>query len=122
MSLTVQGKLFEIFDEAQVTDKFKKREFVLEIADGSYTQYPKFQMTQDKCSLLDNFNKGEEVTVTFNLSGKPFTKNGETMYFTNLQAWRIDKESSSVSTTTSQMTTPGVPSFYSDDAENDLPF
>ena len=91
MSFDVQGKLHEIFDEQQVSDKFRKREFVLEIPDGSYTQYIKFQLTQDKCNALDQFKIGDDVKVAFNLSGKPFTKNGTTMYFTNLGAWRIEK-------------------------------
>ena len=90
MSFDVQGRLHEIFDETQVSEKFRKREFVLEIPDGSYTQYAKFQLTQDKCGILDNYKTGDEVKVAFNLSGKPFTKNGTTMYFTNLQAWRVE--------------------------------
>ena len=123
MSFDIQGKLYEAFDEQQVSDKFKKREFVLEIPDGSYTQYVKFQLTQDKCSLLDQYKAGDEVKVTFNLTGKPFTKNGTTMYFTNLQAWRIESAANGA-----PASNPGAPaqneapSFYSNDADNDLPF
>src|SRR3712207_5166162 len=94
MSFDVQGRLHEIFDEVQVSDKFRKREFVLEIPDGSFTQHIKFQLIQDKCSVIDQYKIGDEVKVAFNLSGKPFTKNGTTMYFTNLSAWRIEGASS----------------------------
>src|SRR5688572_32724125 len=90
MAYDAQGKLHEIFDEQQVSEKFRKREFVLEIPDGAYSNHIKFQLTLDKCDLLDGFNVGDEVKVAFNLSGKPFTKNGTTMYFTNLGAWRIE--------------------------------
>ncbi|GAB3814652.1 DUF3127 domain-containing protein [Pontibacter rugosus] len=121
MSFDIQGKLYEIFEEQQVSDKFKKREFVLEIPDGSYTQYVKFQLTQDKCSLLDSYKNGDEVKVTFNLTGKPFNKNGQTLYFTNLQAWRMEPAAAG------QAGAPAAaqqdaPSFYSSDADNDLPF
>ena len=129
MSFDVQGKLHEIFDEQQVSDKFRKREFVLEIPDGSYTQFIKFQLTQDKCNVLDQFKVGEEVKVNFNLSGKPFTKNGTTMYFTNLQAWRVEPANGAAANTGntgSNRATAAQPaatsSFLSDEADNDLPF
>ena len=131
MSFDVQGKMHEIFDEQQVSDKFRKREFVLEIPDGSYTQFIKFQLTQDKCNLLDQFKIGDDVKVAFNLSGKPFTKNGTTMYFTNLGAWRIEKADAASSNNNSnggnfKAASPQQPamtnSFISDEADNDLPF
>ncbi|WP_439883061.1 DUF3127 domain-containing protein [Pontibacter sp. MBLB2868] len=124
MSFDIQGKLYEAFEEQQISDKFKKREFVLEIPDGSYTQYVKFQLTQDKCSLLDSFKNGDELKVTFNLTGKPFTKNGQTMYFTNLQAWRIEAAAAgnNFGAPTGAPQQQDAPSFYSSDADNDLPF
>lgn len=91
MAFDVTGRIHEIYPEQQVTEKFKKREFVLEIQDGMYQQYIKFQMTQDRCSALDNFSKGDEVKVSFNLTGRPAqSKSGETVYFTNLVAWRLE--------------------------------
>jgi single-strand DNA-binding protein len=51
MAYDVTGRLHEIFDEQQVSDKFRKREFVLEVQDGQYPQQIKFQLTQDKTSL-----------------------------------------------------------------------
>lgn len=131
MSFDVQGRLHEIFDEAQVSDKFRKREFVLEIPDGSYTQYVKFQLTQDKCNLLDQFKTGDEVKVAFNLSGKPFTKNGTTMYFTNLSAWRLESASAAAPANAGNnngnfraagAAQPAANSFLTDEADNDLPF
>ncbi|MBF9255562.1 DUF3127 domain-containing protein [Pontibacter sp. 172403-2] len=125
MAFDIQGKLYEIFEEQQVSDKFRKREFVLEIPDGSYTQYVKFQLTQDKCSLLDSYKNGDEVKVNFNLSGKPFTKNGTTMYFTNLQAWRIEPAAGNGGFSGGPAGAPAkadAPTFYSSDADNDLPF
>lgn len=90
MSYEATGKLLEIFDTVQVSDKFSKREMVLSIMDGAYEQQVKFQLTQDKCNLLNQYKVGQEVKVDFNLSGKGFEKNGTTMYFTNLQAWKLE--------------------------------
>ncbi|MGV3540110.1 MAG: DUF3127 domain-containing protein [Rufibacter sp.] len=125
MSFDVQGRLHEIFDETQVSEKFRKREFVLEIPDGSYTQYAKFQLTQDKCGLLDSYKTGDEVKVAFNLSGKPFTKNGTTMYFTNLQAWRIEHAGAPQPQGGNggyAQQPAKANTFVSDDLDNDLPF
>ncbi|WP_020533447.1 DUF3127 domain-containing protein [Flexithrix dorotheae] len=93
MALEVKGKLVEIYNEAQITERFKKREFVIEIQDGMYSEYVKMQLTQDKCGLLDQFSKGDEIKVNFNLKGRPYTKEGKTTYFTNLDAWRIESAS-----------------------------
>ncbi|QMU28462.1 DUF3127 domain-containing protein [Adhaeribacter radiodurans] len=127
MSFDVQGRLHEIFDEIQVSDKFRKREFVLEIPDGSFTQHVKFQLTQDKCSVIDQFKIGDEVKVNFNLSGKPFTKNGTTMYFTNLQAWRVESAGAAPvnngGNNSNRAQQPATSSpFLNEEIDNDLPF
>lgn len=91
-SFEVQGKLFEIFDTQQISERFAKREMVVEVEDGKYPQHIKIQFTNDKCDLLDSYSVGDEVKVSFNLQGKPFTnKQGEQVYFTNLSAWKIEK-------------------------------
>ncbi|HEX8326199.1 MAG TPA: DUF3127 domain-containing protein [Hymenobacter sp.] len=90
MAYDVTGRLHEIFDEQQVSEKFRKREFVLEVQDGQYPEHIKFQMVQDKTSLIDPYKMGDEVKVTFNLRGRGFNKNGQMIYFTNLEAWKIE--------------------------------
>ncbi|GAC1374019.1 MAG: hypothetical protein NVS3B25_12070 [Hymenobacter sp.] len=90
MAYDVTGRLHEIFDEQQVSEKFRKREFVLEVQDGQYPEHIKFQMVQDKTSLIDPYKMGDEVKVTFNLRGRGFNKNGQMLYFTNLEAWKIE--------------------------------
>ncbi|HYE79025.1 MAG TPA: DUF3127 domain-containing protein, partial [bacterium] len=84
MAYEAQGRLLEDFGTQQVSEKFRKREFVLEIQDGQYKELVKFQLVQDKCDLLDNFRQGDEISVTFNLRGRAYDKNGQTMYFTSL--------------------------------------
>jgi hypothetical protein len=90
MAYDVTGRLHEIFDEQQVSEKFRKREFVLEVQDGQYPEQIKFQLVQDKTALIDPYKMGDEVKVTFNLRGRGFNKNGQMLYFTNLEAWRIE--------------------------------
>jgi single-strand DNA-binding protein len=121
-SFKTQGSIVAIMDEQVISDKFRKREFAIEIPDGTYPQTVKFQLTQDKCDLLNGFSLGNTVEVDFNLSGKPFVKNGETMYFNNLQAWRLTNAGHSSGGYNAQPQTSEAPSFYSSDADNDLPF
>lgn len=86
------GKLHAIFDEVQVTEKFRKREFVVEMEDGAYTQHVKFQLTQDKCSALNSYQKGDKIKVVFGLSGREVRgRDGNMNYYTNLNAWKLEK-------------------------------
>ena len=96
MSFEVEGRLHKKFDTVQITDTFKKREFVVEVEDGAYTQIIKFQLTQNSCDKLDPYNEGDQMKVTFSLRGREYNKNGETMYFTNLEAWRLEKVGAAV--------------------------
>ncbi|MBC8125182.1 MAG: DUF3127 domain-containing protein [Candidatus Kapabacteria bacterium] len=90
-SFEALGTMHVVMDTQQVKDTFKKREFVIEMQDGNYPQHIKFQVTQDRCALLDNFKVGQSVKVLFNLRGRPFqNREGQTVYFTNLEAWRIE--------------------------------
>jgi len=91
MAFDVEGRLYKKFDTTQITEKFKKREFVLEIEDGAYTQLIKLQLTQNNCEKLDPFEVDDQLKVTFSLRGREYTKEGKTSYFTNLDAWRVEK-------------------------------
>lgn len=115
MAYEATGTILEIFDTQVVSDKFSKREFILNIPDGKFEQQIKFQFTQDKCTLLDQYCEGVEVKVAFNLSGKGFAKNGTTMYFTNLQAWKLEAVGNTNSKPTGQSKQPV-------EDNSDLPF
>lgn len=86
MKFQVDGKLHKIFNTEQKSEKFRARDFVIEVADGKFPQMVKFQLTQDKCEAIDNFREGEQITVHFDLRGREW--NGK--YFTNLNAWRLE--------------------------------
>ena len=94
MNFEISGTLLEKYDEMQISDKFKKREFVLETADGSYTEQIKFQLVQDKTGLIEPFNVGDKLNVKFNIKGNKWKDN----YFVNLQAWKIDNEQNAAPT------------------------
>ena len=99
MSFEIEGKLIEKYNTEQVSDRFKKREFVIEKTSESYgKEYIdtiKFQLTQDKCSELDAVNINDNIKVTFNIKGRRWEKNGIVNYFNNLEAWKINSTSNS---------------------------
>ena len=90
--MKVTGKLFDIKETQQVSETFKKRLFVLEYVENpQYPEYVSFELIQDRCSLLDGLQPGQEVEVSFNLRGRKWINpEGETKYFNALQAWRIE--------------------------------
>lgn len=94
MNLEVTGKLLVKYDTQVVSDKFKKREFVLELADdingNTYTNYAKMQLVQAKCDIIDRFNEGDQVKVSFNIKGNRWERDGKVNFITNLDAWRIE--------------------------------
>jgi hypothetical protein len=96
MSLEVSGKLLVKYDTLQVSEKFKKREFVMELAEeingNIYTNFAKLQLVQTKCDIIDRYNNGDMIKVSFNIKGNSYVdkKDGQTKYITNLDAWRVE--------------------------------
>jgi Domain of unknown function (DUF3127) len=91
MGIEVSGKLHTIFDTKQVTERFQKREFVVEVADNpKYPQVVLFQLTGDRCHQLDSFRVGDEVRLEFSLRGREWrSPQGEVKYFNSLDVWTI---------------------------------
>jgi len=95
MSYELTGKVLQFEEVVQISDRFKKREFVLERErmGGSmvFTDYVKFQLVQDRVNLIDDVAVGDMLKVHFDIRGNKWEKNGETKYFTNLEAWKVEK-------------------------------
>jgi hypothetical protein len=98
MSFETTGRLIEVYPITAISDKFKKREFVIEQSETKngfdFKDFVKFQVTQDKCSLPDQVKIGDMVKVSFNLRGRKWEKDGNVNYFTNLEAWKLESASS----------------------------
>lgn len=97
MGFDVTGKLVAKFDTVQRTETFRTREFVIEttedIGGRTVNNYIKFQSIQDRTTLVDRFNIGDQIKVHFNIKGTKWEKNGNTNYITNLDAWRLEQTS-----------------------------
>ncbi len=126
MSFEITGKLIALFDVVQHSETFKKREFVIEKSEDAngriITNYIKFQCVQDKTSMPDRFNIGDEIKVLFNIKGTKWSKNGKENYITNLDAWRIEHTSAVQNKTQPKPTSAVSSNSVTDEVTDDLPF
>ncbi|MEO6729614.1 MAG: DUF3127 domain-containing protein [Ferruginibacter sp.] len=130
MSYELTGKLVAKYDTVQKTATFKTREFAVEKTDDiggrAITNYVKFQSVQDKTSIIDKVNIGDEIKVFFNIKGSKWEKDGKVNYITNLDAWRIEQillTATDKSGTDNEYMEPlDTFSSSSPDAIDDLPF
>jgi hypothetical protein len=126
MAFEITGKVIDISPVNQVSDKFKKREFVIEKKETGgaavFIDYIKFQLIQDKCELINESYLNEDVKIWFNLKGNKWERDGKVNYFTNLDAWKIEKISASMrdQNVSSQTTLEDIPP--ENDELSDLPF
>ncbi len=121
MSFEIKGKLVKKYEIESKTATFQTREFVIEINSGNYPEFVKFQLTQDRCSLIDAYKEGDTIKVSFDLRGREW----QGKYFTNLNAWRVQADDSE----TPKQQPAGGAEFPStadepvfDSADDDLPF
>jgi uncharacterized membrane protein YgcG len=91
MGIETTGKLHTIYETKQVSERFSKREFVVEIVDNpKYPQTVLFQLTGDRCSQLDGLNVGDQITIEFSLRGREWrSPQGEVKYFNSLDVWKV---------------------------------
>ena len=103
-----------------ISEKFSKREFVIETKD-QYPQLVMFQLTQDKCELLSAFKVGNEIEVSFNLRGREWTSPaGEVRYFNTLEAWRLERLDGNGESI--QDKAPVIKAHAPNEEQDDLPF
>ncbi len=122
MGMETTGRIHALFDTQQVTERFRKREFVIELADNPrFPQFVQFQLTGDRCENLDGFNVGDEVRVEFSLRGREWkSPKGDIKYFNSLDVWTLERVGAATGMDQSQ------PDFGTDDppppGDDDVPF
>jgi len=113
MSYELEGILHKVYDTENKTASFQAREFVVK-TDGQYPQFIKFQCTQDRCGIIDGYEEGSPIKVYFDLRGREWNEK----YFTNLNAWRVDKPASEPSKENAAVSPISDPSFPSQEPAN----
>ena len=131
--MEIKGTIKKISETVQISERFRKREFVVEYASNpDYPQPLQFEMIQDRCELLDSFQEGQLVEISFDLRGREWTNpQGEVKYFNSLQAWKLVGEQSSAkhsapkseqSPPVSEPTPQEKPGWLENEISDDLPF
>ncbi|EPJ46255.1 MAG: hypothetical protein OFPII_21950 [Osedax symbiont Rs1] len=85
MAYELTGKVKLIQDPQSFNSGFTKREMVVTVEEGKYPQDINIEFVQDKVSLLDTVQVGQQITVLFDIRGREY--NGR--YFNNLVGWKI---------------------------------
>lgn len=89
--MDITGKIKQISSIKQVSERFRSKEFVITDNSSQYPQHLTFQLTQDRVSLIDNYNEGDDIKVHFNLRGREWTSpSGELKHFNTLEAWKLE--------------------------------
>ena len=93
MGYELNGKIARIFETKQVSERFSKREFVVETADNpKYPQSVLVQATGDRCAQLDDVSEGDNVRVEFSIRGREWhSPSGEVKYFVSLDCWKVER-------------------------------
>jgi len=113
---TIKGKVIVKKDTVKVTEKFNKRNFVI-LEAGDYPQEIEVELQQDKCSLIDAIEVGQEIEAHFNLRGRSWTNpQGEVKWFNTIVVWKIDAMAKPEMQSTSQKMT------IADEVGDSLPF
>ena len=129
--MEIKGTIKKISETVQISERFRKREFVVEYSSNpDYPQPLQFEMVQDRCELLDSFQEGQQVEISFDLRGREWTNpQGQVKYFNSLQAWKLVAENHSVESPppkpiqqNSETSTQEKPGWLENEISDDLPF
>lgn len=86
---TVRGKVHVIEDTKTFGKSgFRKRLVVLEQDKGKFTNYIPLEFIHEGCDTVDDLNVGDEIDVSYRLSGRKWQRdeNSEVKYFLNAEA------------------------------------
>ena len=122
--MEIKGKVHEIGALQQVSETFKKRDLIIEYAENpTYPEYIRFEALQDKTALFDSLKPGDDVEVSFNLRGRPWTdKAGKVSYFNSLVVWRINALANNAAAASTPAYAPPVDLNSAPGEDDDLPF
>lgn len=111
--MEIKGKIKKILETQTFQSGFQKREMVV----TTQEQYPQdilIEFLQDKVSLLEPLNVGDEVKVSINIRGREWINpEGVAKYFNSINGWRIEKENVAP-------VAPTVESSLTDEGDGDL--
>lgn len=94
--ILIIGQTVAVPTNNQNGQPFYKRELILDasrydqFSGRKFENYPKFEFVGNNCTMLDQFQVGQAVTVSFVLSGRKVEKDGQVNYFTNITGYKVE--------------------------------
>ena len=100
MANQMTGRIFLIQPTQSIPTKsggtFYKREVVLDCTrfdqytgERGYENFPVFEFSNDRCSLLDAFKPGDIVTISFDIQGTKSSQGDR--YFNSVRGYKIER-------------------------------
>ena len=119
--MKAEGIIYKINEIQNISEKFKKRDFVLEIKNNeAYVQKVMFNLILDKVDAINNCNVGDTVTVDYELQGKEWTSpDGTVKFFNTLSVRGIERPLAEPNKITTEEMNKRV---STDTDKDDLPF
>jgi hypothetical protein len=101
---------------------FRKRLVVLEQDKGSFTNYIPVEFIRDSCDSVDELNLGDEVEVSYRLSGRRWQRDeaSEAKYFLSAEAMSFKIVQSGGDTMTEKVTEPN--NAFAEAGDDEAPF
>jgi len=110
MAFNIKGNVHLVGETKQVSDKFSKRQIVVETTDNpKYPQLVEFEATGDRCALLDGIGQGDSVDIAFNVRGREWKGPNGTKYFVSLDIWKVERIGAAASKPAGYDSTGGGP-------------
>jgi len=119
LSLDITGVVRRIDDTEVKSERFQKRDFVLEVADDpKYPQYLLCTCVNKKTDILDGISLGSLLKARINLQGKRKEYKDGIRYFNSLSCWAVDV----ISHGDGAQATSTQPAPSEDYIQDDIPF
>ena len=100
MANQISGKVLILENAVTIPTRngntFTKRQIVLDashydpMTGQKFENYPAFDFIGNRVNDLDGFKEGDLVTISFALNGRPFEKDGKTIYITSVTGYKIE--------------------------------
>ena len=87
-SITVSGKVHKVGEVQQITEKFSKRQLVLDTGD-KYSPFLPIDFAGKNLNAPSALQVGQEVTIHINLGGRE-AKDGR--FWPDISGWKVDAE------------------------------
>ena len=122
-NLKFKGELFEVKEVKLVGEKnYPTREFIVlnvNEKNPTYNDYVVFKLAgASYCDIIDNFNIGDTVEVTFEVKGRRVENTKGVFYFPENGAWKVELVSKSANSQQAKQQEP----IFTDNNGDDLPF